>query len=475
MPVSGLITDLYALTMMQGYYLHDANPEVVFDMFYRHQPFSGGFSVFAGLDDLLSSLENLQFSKNNIAYLESLGLFKKPFLDFLKDFTFGGGVYAMREGDIVFPGEPLLRIHASLLEAQFIESLVLNTINFQTLIATKAARIYISSGSGKILEFGLRRAQGINGALTASRAAYIGGAMATSNVSAGYTFGIPVSGTMAHSWVMAFGSEKEAFEKYADLYPDNCSLLIDTYDTLGSGIEFAIEVGKSLKKKGHSFGVRLDSGDLYFLSREVRRRLDEAGLEDARITASNDLDEEIIHQLITDGAPIDIWGVGTHLVTGGTASSLSGIYKLAAKKNGNRFVPTIKVSDNPEKTTNPGIKQVYRFKDASGAPLADMITLEDEKPAAGTSHTLYHPMVDYKRFAMNDYATVTPQLYLQMEGGERTGERKDLEEIRDHALTGLGTLNDRFKRIINPHVYKVSISSKLRELKFRMIHEYTGA
>lgn len=262
-------------------------------------------------------------------------------------------------------------------------------------------------------------------------------------------------------------------KKYAEIYPQNSVLLIDTYDTLGSGIESAITVGKVLQKSGHSVGVRLDSGDLYFLSREIRKRLDEAGLKDAKISASNDLNETIIHQLVTDGAPIDLWGVGTHLVTGGNASSLSGIYKLAAREENGDFRATIKVSDNPEKTTNPGIKQVYRFQDQAGAPLGDMITFDDEEVKSDRPHMLYHPMVDYERFSMENYASVTPQLHLQMRGGKRLGESPTLEEIREYTLSGLDVLDHRFKRIINPHIYKVSLSENLKRLKLRMIDEYT--
>ncbi|TFH05203.1 MAG: nicotinate phosphoribosyltransferase, partial [Spirochaetales bacterium] len=373
--VSALFTDLYELTMIQGYYEYDNNPEVVFDMFFRRQPFGGGFSIFAGLDDLLDQLEDLRFQADEIDYLRSLGIFKESFLEYLETFRFTGNIYAMAEGSVVFPGEPLIRVHGSLIEAQLIEGLLLNTINFQTLIATKSARVYVASNEGKVMEFGLRRAQGGDGAMSASRAAYIGGASATSNTLAGKRYGIPVRGTMAHSWIMAFSSEKESFEKYADLYPDTTVLLIDTYSTLTTGLEAAIEVGQRLKAKGKQIGVRLDSGDLEYLSKQVRHRLDEAGLTDATITASNELNEQIIHQLITNGSPIDSWGVGTSMVTGGDAASLTGVYKLASKTENGTAVATVKVSNQPAKTTNPGTKQVYRFRDANGTPLADLVAL----------------------------------------------------------------------------------------------------
>jgi len=458
--------------MIQGYFLEKRNPRVIFDMFYRSQPFSSGFSVFAGLSTLLEALESFTFSEEDIAYLESTGFFRKEFLEFLESFYFTGDVYAMREGTVIFPGEPLLRIHSNLIEAQLIESMLLNTLNFQSLVATKAARIYLASGRGKVLEFGLRRAQGWDGALSASRAAYIGGAAATSNTLAGKEFGIPVSGTMAHSWIMAFSSELESFEKFAELYPDNSILLIDTYDTLGSGLEHAIQVGKRLKEKGKRLGVRLDSGDLAYLSQKVRERLDREGLEDALITVSNDLNEEIINQLVTDGAPIDLWGVGTHLVTGGSSASFSGVYKLAAKEFDGMMLPTIKVSNNIEKTTNPGKKQVYRFFDNEGYAMGDLITLAEQEFDESRPHTFYHPMYPNTYFVLREFTTAKPLLSLTLSGGRRSGKQPTLEEIRSYVLSQLEGFDRTYKRIINPHIYKVSISTALKNLKLRMIDEF---
>ncbi|MFP4114608.1 MAG: nicotinate phosphoribosyltransferase [Spirochaetota bacterium] len=470
---SALFTDLYELTMIQGYFLCHENHDVVFDMFFRRQPFSGGFSVFAGLDDLLDQLEAFAFSDDDIEYLRSLGQFKDEFLTFLRDFRFRGNVYAMPEGSIAFPGEPLIRVHASLIEAQLIEGMLLNTINFQTLIATKAARVYTASDKGLVLEFGLRRAQGPDGAMRASRAAYIGGAAATSNTLAGKWYGIPVKGTMAHSWVMAFASEHESFERYADIYPDATILLIDTYDTLGSGIEHAIEVGKKMKSRGHKIGVRLDSGDLEYLSKQVRRRLDAAGLEDATITASNELSEEIIHQLITSGSPIDSWGVGTSMVTGGDDSSLAGVYKLAAKGDG-ALKPVIKISNQLAKTTNPGVKQVYRFREDGGCPLADLIALDDEEVAEGRRYTFHHPDLSARKFEMAHYGTIEPMLRAQMEDGRRLHERRPLKELQDHCKASLGELDETYKRIINPHIYKVSLSDDLARLKRDLVNQFTA-
>lgn len=467
-----LLTDFYELSMMQGYFLQRENPPVVFDMFFRRQPFGGGFSVFAGLESALAHISSLSFSEDDLAYLESLGSFHKEFLDSLSRFRFRGDVWAMEEGTLAFPGEPLVRVHGSLIEAQLAESALLAILNFQTLIATKTARIRLAANGGVIVEFGLRRAQGVDGALSASRAAFIGGAAATSNTLAGKLYGIPVRGTMAHSWVMAFASEREAFEKYAETYPDATVLLIDTYDTLGSGIENAIAVGKKLQAAGHtSFGLRLDSGDLEYLSKKVRARLDEAGLAEARIMASNELDEHIVHQLITRGAPIDSWGVGTHLVTGGGDPALTGVYKICARRNGSSWVPAIKVSNNPEKVTNPGIKQVWRFTNGEGNPLADLISLEDDPPAPGVAHRFHHPMGDYRSFTLREHAGITPLLSLKMKDGKILSDSPGLKVLQARAIGELDRLDDTYKRLINPHVYRVSLSTGLRNLKARLIRE----
>lgn len=471
MKYSALLTDLYELTMMQGYYLQENNPRVSFDMFFRRNPFSGGYSVFAGLDDLLDTLQHFSFKPDQIEYLHSLSLFRKEFLDHLEDFRFTGDIYAMDEGSIIFPGEPIVRVEGDLIECQLIESMLLNILNFQTLIATKAARIKEASRGGKILEFGLRRAQGWDGALSASRAAYIGGAAATSNTMAGKLHGIPVKGTMAHSWIMAFPNELEAFRKFAEIYPDCSILLIDTYDTLGSGIRNAIQVGLEMKERGKSIGVRLDSGDLSYLSQKIRKKLNEAGLEDCTITVSNDLNEEIIHQLVADGAPIDAWGVGTHLVTGGNESSLTGVYKLGAKEVAGAMAPAIKVSNNTEKTTNPGVKQVYRFFDRENGALADLIALDEETIAAGKAHEFYHPMYDNAHFTLSDYGDVVPMLKPKLRGGAPTDLPEPLDTIKERVELGLASLDRTYKRIINPHIYKVSLSKRLKHLKDRLIQE----
>jgi nicotinate phosphoribosyltransferase len=470
--ISGLNTDLYELTMMQGYFALNHNPDVVFDMFIRRQPFGGGFTVFAGLETLLADIEGLRFSKEDIRYLADLSLFHDDFLEYLSGFSFRGDIYAVAEGTPVFPSEPLIRVHGKLLEVQLIESLLLNTINFQSLIATKAARIYLASGRGIIAEFGLRRAQGRDGALSASRAAFIGGASSTSNTLAGRMFGIPVKGTQAHSWIMAFDSESRAFENYARIFPDNCILLIDTYDTLQSGLRHAIETGRRLKERGiDNFGVRLDSGDLEYLSKQVRRELDTAGLEKAKIVVSNELNEQIIQQLVTRGAPIDIWGVGTNLVTAQGDPALSGVFKLVSRRRQNRMVPAIKLSNNPEKTTNPGVKQVFRFYDERGSALADLMTLDDETIRQGRTYRFFHPLYEYKYFDLEADGAARALLQLKMQKGRIVCDMPDLSRIRAHMLEELERLDDTYKRLINPHVYKVSLSQSLKDLKFKLMKE----
>ncbi len=470
-----LLTDFYELTMMQGYCQNRYNPDTVFEMFFRRAPFGGGFTVFAGLQPLLEAVAGLAFTPEDRAYLEAQDQFRPEFLDYLSTLRFTGDIYAMPEGSVVFPGEPLLRVHAPLIQAQLLESLVLNILNFQTLVATKAARIWLASNEGTVLEFGLRRAQGVNGALAASRAAFIGGAAATSNTLAGRMFGIPVRGTMAHSWVMAFASEQEAFRKYAEVYPDSCTLLIDTYDTLKSGLENAVLVGKSLKAGGHPhFGVRLDSGDLEYLSKQVRQRLDAEGLEKAAIAASNELDEEIIQQLLAQGAPIDTWGVGTHLVTAKGDSALTGVYKLAARWVDGHYQPAIKVSNNPEKISDPGIKQVHRFYNGSGSPIADLLSMEGERVEAGRDYRFYHPRYPYKYMDVAGAKRVEPLLEPVIRGGKIVAEFPDLQALQARARANLRGLDATFRRILNPHVYKVSLSEALKDLKYRLIAEYAG-
>lgn len=472
--VSALQTDFYELTMMQGYFLEKHNPEVVFDMFYRTNPFNGGYTVFAGLEELLDGLETFSFSADDISYLRSLNMFDESFIEYLNGYHFTGEVYAFDEGTTAFPGEPLVRIKTTLIEAQLIEGFLLNTINFQTLIATKAKRMVLSTkGHGAIMEFGLRRAQGLDGAASAARASYIGGTKVTSDTYAGMKYGIPVAGTMAHSWIMSYDNEVDAFRAFARIYPDNAVLLIDTYDTLGSGIDAAITIGLEQKKIGKKIGVRIDSGDLSYLPKVIRQRLDKAGLEDATICVSNDITEDIIQALIADQVPIDSWGIGTHLVTGGTQSSLNGVYKLAAKEENGVFEPTMKISNSFEKTTNPGIKQVYRFFDDNESALADLITLDDEEPKCGENFTFFHPfnLADFFTMKKSSYKTIKPLLTLKMEDGHRVETKKDLKEIQDYATASIDSFHKSYQRLINPHIYKVSLSEKLKDLKLKLTME----
>jgi nicotinate phosphoribosyltransferase len=478
-PDSALFTDFYSLTMAQGYWKKNINHRAVFEMFFRHLPFGGGFAVFAGLDTMLKRLQNFSFSGDDIHYLQGLGCFEEAFLEYLRGFRFSGSLLSFDEGTVVFPLEPLIRVDGGLIECQIIEGMLLNTINFQSLIATKAARVWLASGKGSIMEFGLRRAQGWDGAMSATRAAFIGGASGTSNTLAGKEFGIPVLGTMAHSWIMAFPTEEEAFRAYAELYPDRTVFLIDTYDTLKSGALNAIKVGKELAARGKIFGVRLDSGDIQYLSTEVRRLFDEAGLTKATIAVSNDLDESIIEALMAAGAPVDTWGVGTQMVTGGKEAAFTGVYKMAAREDtGGFLVPAMKFSDNPEKTTIPGIKQVWRIKDSQGKAVADVLSLDDpETPDTiekGKRYPFWHPAADYRHFYHDVGGSAEILLKIRMENGKLRGPRPSLQEIRARTAEELESLDPSHKRILNPHIYKVSITPRLRFLKLELIKSHLG-
>ena len=471
---SALFTDFYELTMAQGYWKNDMNQQVVFDMFFRRHPFKGGFSVFAGLDTLLDAITDFTFSEEDIAYLKEQNMFEQGFLDYLKDFRFSGDLYAFEEGSVIFPQEPIVRIHANLIEAQIVEGLVLNHINFQSLIATKTARVWLASKKGLIMEFGLRRAQGNDGAMSATRAAFIGGAAGTSNTLAGKLYGIPVMGTMAHSWIMAYPSELDAFRAYAKMYPTKTVFLIDTFDPLKSGVKNAIIAGGELVKKGLNFGVRLDSGDISYLTTEVRKELDKAGFPQATISVSNELTEEIIETLVQQHTPINSWGVGTHMVTGGNEASFTGVYKLAARhdKATGSMKPAMKFSDNPEKNTNPGIKNVYRLFDENGMAKADILAMEDEKVSADEERRYFHPGVDYRQFAFKA-AKVEPMLHLMVKDGKRVNKKlpsaEQLRLARENMVKQLETLDDSYKRILNPHIYKVSLTEEAKNLKLEFI------
>ncbi|MGP1594681.1 MAG: nicotinate phosphoribosyltransferase [Treponema sp.] len=470
MIANALFSDFYELTMAQGYFKKQHNIPCVFDMFFRRNPFQGGYAVFAGLQPLLESIISFHFEDSDIAYLESLKIFEPDFLDYLRRFRFSGSIWAMEEGSVIFPGEPIIRIEAPIIEALLLEGLILNTVNFQSLIATKTVRIWLASRKSAIMEFGLRRAQGYDGAMSATRAAIIGGAAGTSNTLAGKNYGIPVMGTMAHAWIMSFKNEEEAFSHYAELYPDNAVFLIDTYNTLESGIQAAIAVGKQLQARGKNFGVRLDSGDMQYLSTEVRKLLDDAGLQHAKISISNELTEEIVESLVLNGAPIDSWGVGTHLVTGGQESSFTGVYKLAAHQtNNDTWQPVMKVSDNPGKITNPGIKQVWRLYNEDGTFKADAIGLQEETITAGTPYCYYHPLNDYQNFSFSA-AKVEPLLSVKIKHGKLVADTESLSVIHQRVSSQLDCLHATSKRLLNPHIYKVSLTDTLFTLKQRLLH-----
>ncbi len=466
-----MMTDLYELTMMNGYlrYGKDKN-RACFDLFYRRRGDVTAYAVAAGLEQVVEYVKNLRFTQDDIEYLRSLGIFDDAFLTYLGDFHFTGEILAVPEGTIVFPDEPILRVIAPIMEAQLLETALLNIINHQTLIATKAARVVQSARGDKVLEFGLRRAQGPDAGIYGARASIIGGCQATSNVLTGQLFGVPVGGTHAHSWVMSFEDELTAFRAYADVFPDNCLLLVDTYDTLGSGVPNAITVFNELRARGKEpVGIRLDSGDLAFLSRQARVMLDDAGFPHAKIFASGDLDEEVIWDLKAQGAAIDVWGVGTRMITSMDNPALGGVYKLSAEEVDGKFMPRIKISENPAKITNPGVKQLYRFYDRrSGKALADLLALDEEDFSSGEPLEIFDPENTWKRMTLCDYR-MRQLLVPIFENGELVYELPTLSEIADYAKKEMETFWDEYKRLNRPHRYKVDLSQKLYDLKLQLL------
>jgi nicotinate phosphoribosyltransferase len=472
------LTDLYELTMGAGYAAAGvADREAVFALSFRTLPFGGGYAVMAGLDDALAVLENLRFDGVDIDFLRGLRasddrpIFNAVFLEQLAGFEFSCDVDAIPEGTVVFANEPLLRVRGPLLQAQLVESMLLNVVGFQTLVATKAARVVDAAAGGPVLEFGLRRAQGPDGALSAARAAYIGGVAATSNVLAGRLFGIPVRGTHAHSWVQVFDDEQRAFDIYADAQPDNVTLLVDTYDSL-AGVAHAIETGRRLKTRGSSLsGIRLDSGDLAYLSIEARRMLDEAGFTDTKIVASNDLDEHTIASLREQGARIDIWGVGTRLDTCYDQPALGAIYKLSAicDPDGCWRYP-IKLSEHSSKISIPGVLGVRRFVDPTGRFRADMIydeTLPD--PPAGD--VIVDPADALHMLAIAPDWRPIELVEPVMRHGVRSGPAPALDDARSRARSQLGSLHPGIRRLLNPHIYPVGLEMRLHERRHALVLE----
>lgn len=475
-----LLTDLYELTMMQGYFKEkDANETVIFDAFYRSNPGGNGYAICAGLEQVIDYIKELEFNSEDVDYLRSTGLFEEDFLEYLLHFRFSGDIYAIPEGTVIFPREPLVKVIAPIMEAQLVETALLTIINHQSLIATKTARVvYAAEGDG-VMEFGLRRAQGPDAGIYGARAAMIGGCVGTSNVLAGKMFNVPVKGTHAHSWIMSFPDELTAFRSYAKLYPKACILLVDTYDTLKSGVPNAIKVFKEMKEANiplTSYGIRLDSGDLAYLSKKAKKMLTEAGFPDAIISASNDLDETLINSLKIQGATINSWGVGTNLITSKDCPSFGGVYKLAAvldRKTG-EFNPKIKLSENAEKITNPGNKAIKRiYSRETGKIIADLICLEGEVYDENHSLLLFDPIETWKKthLAPNTY-TMRDLLIPVFQGGKCVYESPAVMDIQTYCKKELDTLWDESRRLVNPHEVHVDLSKPLWNMKNQLLDNY---
>ena len=470
-----LLTDLYELTMMQGYFENHTNETVVFDVFYRTNPSGGAYAITAGLEQVVDYINDLHFDTDDIEYLRSTGFFREEFLNYLSGFRFSGDIYAIPEGTVVFPKEPLLKVFAPIMEAQLIETAILNIINHQSLIATKASRVVYAAGGG-VMEFGLRRAQGPDAGTYGARAAVIAGCVGTSNVLAGKMFNIPVKGTHAHSWIMSFKTELEAFRTYARLYPDNCLLLVDTYETLKSGVPHAIQVFSEMRDAGlpkpKLYGIRLDSGDLAYLSKKARKMLDDAGFTDAVISASSDLDEYLIESLKSQGAQITSWGVGTNLITSKDCPAFGGVYKLAAVQDADgTFIPKIKVSENIEKVTEPGNKVIFRLYDKeTGKIRGDLIALEGEIYDPKDDLMIFDPIATWKRTYLDGGTYTVRQLLVPVfSKGQCVYTSPSVMEIREYCKKELDTLWDESRRLANPQTVYVDLSRPLWELKNHLL------
>ena len=472
-----LLTDLYELTMMQGYFKNPVQETVIFDAFYRTNPCGNGFAIAAGLDQVIDYIKNLHFSKEDVDYLRSVGVFDEDFLEYLSGFHFSGDIYAIPEGTVVFPREPLVKVIAPIMEAQLVETAILTIINHQSLIATKAARVVNAARGDGIMEFGLRRAQGPDAGVYGARAAMIGGCIGTSNVLTGQLFDVPILGTHAHSWIMSFPDEYTAFKEYAKLYPDACTLLVDTYDTLKSGVPNAIRVFREMREKGihpKSYGIRLDSGDLAYLSKQARKMLDEAGFPDAVIAASNDLDEMLIHDLKMQGAKITSWGVGTNLITSKGCPSFGGVYKLAAIQGADgAFAPKIKISENTEKITNPGNKTIFRVYDKeTGKIRADLICFADETFDTDQDLLLFDPSATWKKTRLPGGSYRMKEILKPIFiNGECVYQSPSVMEIAAYCRQEKETLWDETKRLFFPHRVYVDLSQRLYDTKEKLLNE----
>lgn len=472
-----LLTDLYELTMMQGYFKTQNREVVVFDAFYRTNPCDGGYAICAGLEQVIDYIEHLHFDEDDISYLRSLKIFDEDFLEYLSNFHFSGDIYAIPEGTVIFPREPLMKVVAPIMEAQLVETAILNILNHQSLIATKAARVCYAAKGDSVMEFGLRRAQGPDSGTYGARAAVIGGCCGTSNVLCGQLFDVPVKGTHAHSWIMSFPDEYTAFKNYATLYPSACILLVDTYDTLRSGIPNAIRVFREMRKAGIPltfYGIRMDSGDLAYLSKKARKMLDDAGFPDAVISASNDLDEYLIETLKNQGAAITSWGVGTNLITSKDCPAFGGVYKLAAIQNETgEFTPKIKLSENTEKVTNPGNKTVYRiYEEDSHKIKADLICLVDETFDTTKDLRLFDPHEPWKKTLLKGGSYSMRELLVKVfDKGKCIYHSPKVMDIQKYCNEEKETLWNETKRFVNPHKVYVDLSDKLYEMKRQILNE----
>lgn len=471
-----MLCDFYEFTMSNGYYKNGFYKQnVYFDVFFRKVPDNGGFAIVAGLEQVIDYIKNLHFDDSDIEYLRSKGIFDEDFLSYLKNFKFSGDIYAVPEGTPVFPNEPIMTVKAPAIEAQLIETFVLLTLNHQTLIATKANRIVRAAQGRAVIEFGSRRAQGASGAIDGARAAYIGGCVGTACTLTDKLYGVPAGGTMAHSWIQMFDSEYDAFKTYCELYPDNPTLLVDTYNTLKSGVPNAIKVFKEvlLPQGKTECSIRLDSGDISYLSKKARKMLDEAGLQNCKITASNSLDEYLIRDLMMQGAEVDTFGVGERLITSSSSPVFGGVYKLVAVENeGGEIVPKIKVSENTTKITNPHFKKVYRYFDnESGKALADELCVYDEVVDGSKPHTIFDSNATWKTKTLTNF-TAKELLVPIFKNGECVYELPSIQEIAEYCREQIDLLWDEVKRFENPHTYYVDLSKKLYEIKNILLNVY---
>ena len=469
-----LLTDFYELTMAGGYFENNMTDKIAcFDMFYRKNPDNSGFAIMAGVEQMIEYLTNLKFTDDDIEFLRSKKMFSEKFLEFLRSFKFSCDVWAVPEGTPIFPGEPIVTVRGPLIEAQFVETMILLSINHQSLIATKANRICTAADGRAVMEFGSRRAQGYDGAIYGARAAYIGGCAGTACTICDRDYNIPSLGTMAHSWIQSFDTEEDAFRAYAKAYPDNCTLLVDTYNTLKSGIPNAIKIFNEVVVPAgfRPKGIRIDSGDITYLSKKARKMLDEAGFADCKICASNSLDEYIIRDMFLQGAKVDIFGVGERLITSYSSPVFGGVYKLVAMESDGEMIPKIKVSENVGKITTPCFKKVYRLYDReTNKAIADVLTLKDETIDDSNEYEIFDPQHTWKRKTINDFYAKELQIKY-IENGKLVQKLPSVAEIREYCKEQLDTLWDEVTRFENPHTYYVDLSQKLWDVKNSLLNK----